>query len=414
MSRFLSCALALASIALAAPDALAEKRVALLIGNATYQHVPALANPVNDVARVAEVLKKAGFDVVIGSNLTRLAFEDSVRRFLRSAAGADIGLFYYAGHGVQVGNENFLVPIDADLKAADDLEVETISFDGLLKGLQSRTRAQLVFLDACRNFPLDVKGFYVGPELRPISATRGLARMDATAGSLLVYSTAPGAVAWDGAGNASPFQAAFSQYALQPNREVRQVISDVRRDVMTATSGQQVPWESSSLTEDLYLVRRTATPVVTPVVTVGFTPDTATSLDLPMPRHPDGEAMTVRIDAVPGKGELDTGKGPVKAGDVLDLDEFRGLKYRPRKGDAAPVDVVAYSVLDTAGNETRGSVALVQGAPVTAPKEVAQAAADAQRLAAALDGASVGATIGVGPRWRSPRRRSRQRRPAGA
>jgi TPR repeat protein len=398
MAKLLSALLGLVATVLTLAEAHAEKRVALLVGNAAYEHVAALPNPVNDVAKVSEVLKKAGFDVVVGSNLTRLAFEDSVRRFLRSAAGADIGLFYYAGHGVQVGNENFLVPVDAQLKAADDLEVETISFDGILKGLQAKTRAQLVFLDACRNFPLDVKGFYVGPELKPVSATRGLARMDATAGSLLVYSTSPGTVAWDGAGDASPFTAAFSQHALQPNREVRQVISDVRRDVMAATAGQQVPWESSSLTEDLFLVRRTSAPVVPPVVTVGFKPETETPLDLPMPRHPDGDAMRVRIDAVPAKGVIGTAKGGVGQGDVLSLEEFRSLTYRPRPGEAAPVDVVAYSVVDAAGNEARGSIALVQGAAAPPRPDARKDAESTKLFLAALDGTSVEAPIGVGPR----------------
>jgi TPR repeat protein len=398
MAKLLSALLALVATAFTLADARAEKRVALLVGNAAYEHVATLPNPVNDVAKVAEVLRKAGFDVVVGSDLTRLAFEDSVRRFLRSAAGADIGLFYYAGHGVQVGNENFLVPVDAQLKAADDLEVETISFDGVLKGLQAKTRAQLVFLDACRDFPLDLKGFYVGPELRPVSATRGLARMDATAGSLLVYSTSPGTVAWDGAGDASPFTAAFSQHALRPNREVRQVISDVRRDVMAATSGQQVPWESSSLTEDLFLVRRTSAPVVPPVVTVGFKPEAETPLDLPMPRHPDGDIMKVRIDAVPTKGVLEMAKGAVGKGDILSLEDFRSLAYRSRQGEAAPVDVVAYSVLDAAGNEARGSVALVRGAAATARSEVEKDVEGTKQLMAGLDGASIEAPIGVGPR----------------
>ncbi len=167
---------------------------------------------------------------------------------------------------------------------------------------------------------------------------------------------------------------------------------------MAATAGQQVPWESSSLTEDLFLVRRTSAPVVPPVVTVGFKPETETPLDLPLPRHREGDAMRVRIDAVPAKGVIGTAKGGVGQGDVLSLEEFRSLTYRPRPGEAAPVDVVAYSVVDAAGNEARGSIALVQGAAAPPRPDARKDAESTKLFLAALDGTSVEAPIGVGPR----------------
>lgn len=384
-----------------ATAAYAEKRVALLIGNSHYTHVPELANPANDIARVADVLRKAGFDVVTGTDLTRLQFEDTTRRFMRAAAGADIGLFYYSGHGIQVADQNFLVPVDAVLKHAEDLELEAYSLDTIVKGLQARAKAQLVFLDACRNFPLDTTNYYVGATLQPAGATRGLARLSAAVGSLLVYATAPNSLAQDGkAGGGSPFSDAFANRVLEPNREVRQIVSDIRRDVIAATSGQQVPWESSSLTQDLFLVQRIAKPVIEPLVQVSAPAGVGVvNLAPPPPRHPDGAAMTIKIDAVPVGGTLNSGGRALKAGDALSPAEFAALRYERAPGGAKAVDVVAYTVADDAGNEAHGSIAIVTAEAASQPPPAATTAVAkrAAALAAAWQERAMPAAIGVGP-----------------
>jgi TPR repeat protein len=380
-------------------DAQADKRVALLIGNAAYAHVAPLSNPINDVTRVAEVLRKAGFDVVVGTNLTRLETEDRIRRFLRSAAGADIGLFYYSGHGVQVGDQNYLIPVDAKLTGAGDLAIEAWSLDGVVKGLQSQTAAQLVFLDACRDFPLKASSFYVGASLQPVSASRGLARTTADVGSLLVYATAPGTVAQDGTGDVSPFSGAFAERALEPNREVRQVISNVRRDVMAATSGRQVPWESSSLTRDLYFVRRVSAPVVAPVTRVAIaSAQDPVALNPPAPRHPDGAAMTVAVETVPSLGTLTEEGKPVTVGERLSIAQFRSLSYKPAAKEPGHVELVGYSVADDAGNVSRGSIALVYQAQDASARVVEEAPDRVPAyVASQINGASVSVTIGIGP-----------------
>ncbi|KRR06719.1 hypothetical protein CQ12_34515 [Bradyrhizobium jicamae] len=239
---------------------LTDQRVALVIGNSNYQTAPKLANPGNDAQSIAQLLNSAGFEVTQATDLTRSDMVRVVQDFSNKVAergpGA-VAMVYYAGHGVQVAGENYLLPVDARISAPSDLDgnsLRLVDLMGTLESIQSRMR--IVVLDACRNNPF--------PEVN--DAGRGLAIVDAPRGSIVGYSTAPGMEAQDGDGKHSPYTRAFLDIAREPNLPIEQLFKRVRLEVNNTTSGKQTPWESSSLTSDFYFFGDTA-------VAAGRTPD---------------------------------------------------------------------------------------------------------------------------------------------
>ena len=233
-------------------EALAEKRVALVIGNSVYEHAPALANPVSDARGMAAALNQLGFEVVAGFDLSRGAMEDEVREFAGKLATADVGLFYYAGHGLQVAGTNYLVPVDAKLDTELDLKFGVLELSDVLEVMEAQVPTSLVFLDACRDNPLAQNLVRSLGATRSTEIGRGLARVDAGVGTFIAYATAPGQVALDGEAANSPFTAALLAHILTPGLEVRQLMSRVRNQVLDETRNTQVPWDHSSLTGDFY------------------------------------------------------------------------------------------------------------------------------------------------------------------
>ena len=224
-----------------------ERRVALVIGNADYQHVPALANPRNDAVDLSEALTLAGFEVVEGFDLTRDQMASTIREFVDQLDGASTGLFFYAGHGLQVDGRNYMIPTDLILRDESDLQLQAIDMNLVLSQMERDPRVNIIMLDACRDNPF--------AQSMSRSLARGLAPMETrSVGSLIVYSTQPGAVADDGAGRNSPFTAAFLKHARQPGLEIQQMLRRVRGDVIAATDSRQVPWDHSSLTGDVFLI----------------------------------------------------------------------------------------------------------------------------------------------------------------
>ncbi len=244
--------LVLTFLTLVTHPARADKRVALVIGNSEYAHVPELANPSNDAADMAEKLKSLGFDVVDGRNLDFQAMRRIIRNFIGSLKDADVALFYYAGHGLQVAGENYMAPIDARLRSEDDLEFEAIPMAMVLSPMERNTKVNLVFLDACRDNPLAVN-LARSMGTRSSTVGKGLARIGSGVGTLISFSTQPGNVALDGTGRNSPFTAALLNHLGRPGEDVVKSLVRVRRDVLAVTDGKQVPWDSSSLTGDVVL-----------------------------------------------------------------------------------------------------------------------------------------------------------------
>jgi formylglycine-generating enzyme required for sulfatase activity len=243
----------------------AETRIALVIGNSEYVSGP-LPNPANDAKMIGETLNNLGFEVIARRNADQNTMKRAIQEFgsrLEKAGPAAVGLFYYAGHGVQLNGRNYLIPTTAQIEREGDVEIEAVSADWVIEQMRyARNRLNIVILDACRNNPFT-------RSMR--SVDHGLATMDAPAGILIAYSTAPGAVAADGSGRNSPYTEALSLAMRDLHEPVEQVFKHVRIGVMSATSGKQVPWESSSLTGDFYFAApnkiataATAAPILQP------------------------------------------------------------------------------------------------------------------------------------------------------
>jgi uncharacterized caspase-like protein len=241
----------IAAVAIGAIPALAEKRVALVIGNSAYQFAPQLKNPRNDAEDMASALSRLGFEVVAGYDLDERALSQKVRDFARALDGAEIALFFYAGHGLQVKGQNYLAPVNAALKVETDLDFETLPLDLVLKQMRS-ARVSLVFLDACRDNPLTRS---LRASSRSTNVGQGLARIDDAAGMMISYSTQPGNVALDGEGRNSPFSKALLNHIETSGVSISDIMIDVRKQVMAETGEKQIPWENSSLTGRFYFKR---------------------------------------------------------------------------------------------------------------------------------------------------------------
>jgi uncharacterized caspase-like protein len=237
-----------------APAAPLGRRVALVIGNGDYRYAGKLANPTNDEADMAQALRKLGFDVVAGANLDRHGMDDAIRAFGRKLDGADVAVFFYAGHGLQVGGKNYLVPIDAKLERPGDLALDAVDISSVMAQMEAEKRVNLVFLDACRDNPL-ARSLASSLATRGLTVGSGLATVQSAIGTMIVYATQPDNVALDGAGRNSPFTTALLKHIGTPNVEIGTIVRRVRADVVTATHEKQVPWDHSSLIGEVILAR---------------------------------------------------------------------------------------------------------------------------------------------------------------
>jgi TPR repeat protein len=220
----------------------AEKRIALVVGNSAYKNVTALENPSNDASFMGDTLKELGFTLVGDGaqlNLEKAALDTAVQSFGRQLQGADVALFYYAGHGVQVRGSNYLVPVNANPTREADVDFQMVDVNLVLNQMEgSGTRLNLVILDACRNNPFGGRG------LR--SADGGLAQMQAPDGTLISYATQPGSVARDGDDGHSPYTKALAATIRRPGLDIFQTFNEVGLAVKRSTGGSQRPWVSSS------------------------------------------------------------------------------------------------------------------------------------------------------------------------
>lgn len=247
----------------------AEKRVALVIGNSAYQHAPTLDNPANDAADMSAALKKHGFKVIDGFDLDKSGFDRKVRDFSVMLRGAEVGLFFYAGHGLQVAGQNYLVPIDAKAEAADALDWEMVRLDLVHRTMERVTTTNIIFLDACRNNPL-ARNLARAMGTRSAEIGRGLAAVESGVGTLISFSTQPGNVALDGTGRNSPFASALVRQLSNPTDDLSAILIAVRNDVMKETQRKQVPWEHSALTGRFYF--RSAQPGAAPASNIAAAP----------------------------------------------------------------------------------------------------------------------------------------------
>jgi hypothetical protein len=239
-------------VLIAAGPAMAERRLALVVGNSDYRNTPSLENPKNDARAMATALTRLGFDVIRGIDLTSVEMRRTVRKFAGALQSADIALFYYAGHGLQVKGQNYLVPIDAKMRSTLDLEFEATNLQVVIDLMEREAKTNFVFLDACRDNPLARTLARSLGASRSTTIGQGLARINSGVGTLIAYSTEPGNVALDGDGEHSPFTEALLRHIETPGLEVGQMLRRVRSSVLKQTRGKQVPWDHSSLVGDFY------------------------------------------------------------------------------------------------------------------------------------------------------------------
>lgn len=252
-ARFFSWVLALtiAMTVLAVPVLADGKRVALVIGNAAYKHAAELRNPRNDAQDVADALDKLGFTVIPGYDLDHSGLRRSIGSFAVALENATVAVFYYAGHGIQVGGTNYMVPIDSRLENEYSPEFELIRMDVVQRLMESRPRTNIIFLDSCRDNPL-ARNLARAMGTRSTSVGRGLSPTESGIGTLVSYSTQPGNVAVDGVGRNSPYAEALVRQLKREGIAITDMLLDVRRDVMHATNDRQIPWEHSALRDRFY------------------------------------------------------------------------------------------------------------------------------------------------------------------
>ena len=297
--------------------AAADRRVALVIGNADYVSAGSLDNPKNDADAVAAALEKLDFEVLKGIDLDHRGMQSVIRDFSELLVGSDVALFYYAGHGIQVSGQNYLIPVDAELEDETDLEFSAVDFDLIIRQMEREPRVKLLFLDACRDNPFKqdlARGMTraratgrVYDGLAEISVNRG-----SGGGTFIAFATDPGALAMDSdGGKHSPFTQALLDHIERPGLEVHAMMIDVRSTVWQRTSKRQRPWSNSSLTGKFYFRSEVAAddavvlamadssePVVVEPPQAGATPETEVEDQGAAPPSLDaaGEAVEVEIE----------------------------------------------------------------------------------------------------------------------
>ena len=233
---------ALATFAFAqAPAPIGEKRVALVIGNGAYANSP-LRNPVNDARAMTTTLRSLGFEVISRENIDEKSMRRAILEFGDKLKDGGVGVFFYAGHGMQVAGRNFLIPIGAEISSERDVELEALDVARVLARMdEAKNRLNIVILDACRDNPF-------GRSFR--SSSRGLAQIDAPAGTLIAYATSPGRLARDGEGKNGLYTSELLKAMQEPGLKLEDVFKKVRQAVRVRTAGEQVPWEASSVEGD--------------------------------------------------------------------------------------------------------------------------------------------------------------------
>jgi hypothetical protein len=251
INRLLAAAALAAALIVMAAHAHAAGRVAFVVGNSAYQHVSILPNPSSDADAIAAALSRLDFAVTLRKDLSKAEFERELADFSEQALGADMALVYYAGHGMELNGQNYLIPTDASLKADLRVKFETVSLDNVLAAVESARGLKIVLLDACRDNPFMRT---MTRQLATRSIGRGLARVEAAPGVLVSYAAAAGTVAEDGAGDHSPYTDALLRHIEEPGLELNLLFRKVADEVQERTNGRQTPYEYGRLSgENIYL-----------------------------------------------------------------------------------------------------------------------------------------------------------------
>jgi hypothetical protein len=286
------------------------RRVALIIANGRYANAPQLTNPIADSKLIEASLRRAGFDdVQTRTNLGKAAVEAELRAFGNRAEGADVALFYYAGHGIEAGGQNYLIPTDAKLQRDRDLDIEATRLDTVMQVVSS-ARMRLIILDACRNNPFDAS---MQRSIRTRAVTRGLAVIEPEGETLVVYAAKAGSTAADGDGANSPFATALARRLPQPGLEIGLLFRSVRDDVLAATGRTQEPFTYGSLSGQAFYFRAAGADANTNATAPAPQPPVKVA-----PRAPDlSSRVAVQPQPTAGPPDLATTLEGVWYGDVV-------------------------------------------------------------------------------------------------
>lgn len=273
-------------------SSLPDRKTALVIGNARYKDSP-LRNPVNDAQDIAAKLGELGFKVTLLTNADREEIDKAISQFGRDLKESDVGIFYFSGHGMQVGGTNYLIPVNASIDAEDEIPSKAIDANLILRKMDSaKSRFNIVILDACRNNPF-ARSFR--------SYTRGLATMDAPKGSLIVYATSPGSVAADGSGRNGIFTKHLLSNIAAPGIDIEVMMKKVKQGVAEETGERQTPWTLSSLTGEFYFVPGNAKEV-TSTPSKDIQKPLSNEVNRPLP--PSNPGARQRVLKLPGNVEM--------------------------------------------------------------------------------------------------------------
>jgi formylglycine-generating enzyme required for sulfatase activity len=342
-----------------------DKRVALVIGISKYQFAPSLPNPSNDARRIAEALRRLNFQVEESYDTDYRTLSRTLRAFGIRAQEADAALIFYAGHGVQVDHDNYLLPADAKLEREHDLVYEALSLDLFLGEVSQAKRVGILLLDACRNNPFVdrmSRGYSIAG--RAASVQKGLARVDRVPrNTMVVMATRADEIAEDGGGDNSPFTQALLAHFQIPGLELSLFFRSVRDTVLKATRDRQEPYVFSSLgAEPFYFFPRPPNrpPTIGPIAKLEIS-DVAgpTPLGSPRPTDPDDDPLTVRIVGLPHAGEVRIDGKQVAANDVVTLEKFMTATFKPDGKMHGEVGTFDFLVEDGRGGNVMGSVPIV-------------------------------------------------------
>jgi hypothetical protein len=268
-------------------------KTALIIGNSNYSFSP-LKNPANDATEMAKSLRELGFDVYDHVDLDRVGMRMAIREFGVKLKKGGVGLFFFAGHGIQIKGKNYLIPINSDISSEDEVVDESIDANMVLRKMESAGNDfNIVIMDACRNNPF-ARSFR--------SSEQGLARMEGPVGSIIAYATSPGSTAADGTGTNGLYTSYFLKAMKEPGLSIEEVFKKVRNNVRADTKGKQIPWESSSLTGNFQFIEPRG------LVVVANNKPSPSSSASPHPPPPPSSQQTLKLSYLQVTANLSGGK----------------------------------------------------------------------------------------------------------
>ncbi len=340
-------------------SAKAQDRIALVVGNSAYQFAAALPNPRNDAAAIGTALEDVGFDVTIGIDLDQRGMQEAFRDFGLKAETAEVAVVYFAGHGIQVADSNYLLPTDAQLKRERDLIYEATPLDIVMSEVAQARQLGIVILDACRDNPLaENLRQSLGPTRSKLIG-QGMARVeDVPPDTLIAFSTRFNQVAYDGWGDLSPFTEALVKHLEEPGVELDLFFRKVRDTVIDLTAERQEPRTLDALGATPFYFRQPETnqaPVVAKHEPLVVSTDAgAVPASIKTPVDPDDDRLTVEIVGLPTFGSMEGAEGPVRFGDQLNIAQLTELRYRPIEDRTGSAGAFVFVVRDGRGGLAAG------------------------------------------------------------